>query len=176
MMTNMSQRVNAKLFSLPQKHQLLACRWWTEIDSLGLRHGWKLICRCSWGYSQDAVKQTTFSNTGGPGKARRGGWSAARNPGRRRSPRDPEGRSRRVGRALARARGLTKRDSGEGARGGAHPFPGVPGTPPQVQQVAPPGAPLRRVRQPFSRSSVSHGAVAAHPEEVLGVLVSPRRQ
>lgn len=56
MMTNMSQRGNAKLFSLPQKHRLLACRWWTEIDSLGLRHGWKLICRCSWGYSQDAVK------------------------------------------------------------------------------------------------------------------------
>ncbi|XP_022379350.1 basic proline-rich protein-like [Enhydra lutris kenyoni] len=40
---------------------------------------------------------------------------------------------------------------------GAHPFPGVPRTQPQVQQVAPPGAPLRRVRQPFSRSSGTSG-------------------
>lgn len=72
--------------------------------------------------------QTTFNNTGGPGKARRGGWSAARNPGRRQSPRDPEGRSRRVGRALHRARGLTKRDlgAGEGARWGRTPSRGSP--------------------------------------------------
>lgn len=107
---------------------------------------------------------------GDPRRPGSGGWSEARRPERWQSGRDPKGWSRRVRRALAAPRDLTKEGAGpppaRARAGGAH-LPG--GRHPAASSASNPArrAGAQRPAAFHLRSRVSHRGVAAHPEEVL---------